>query len=352
MPISATDTITLAFRHTKRQLIEPFRFGQWTRLALVGLLAGEMGSGGGVNVPTSFPRQGGSSRHFAQGILPNIDLLTLAVLITILVIAGLAFAILMMYISSVMRFILFDSILAKECRIRQGWQRRQGPGWRLFLWQLGFTAVTLLAMAILFGIPAAIAYSLGWFSSPHNHLVGLILGGIVLFFLLVIFFVVLAVVHVLTKDFVVPQMALEGIGAVEGWRRLLRMMEEEKGGYAGYIGMKIVLAIGAGIVVGIASVAVIFLLAIPAVALGIGAVIAGKTAGLTWDAVTITLAVCFGMILFALLMYLMALIAVPVIVFFPAYSIYFFAPRYRPLSLVLYPSPSPPPTSSFEPQLV
>ena len=54
MPISAVDTITLAFHHTKRQLIQPFRFWQWTRLAFVGLLAGEMGSGGSFNVPSNF----------------------------------------------------------------------------------------------------------------------------------------------------------------------------------------------------------------------------------------------------------------------------------------------------------
>ena len=34
--------------------------------------------------------------------------------------------------------------------------------------------------------------------------------------------------------------------------------------------------------------------------------------------------------------YLVSLISVPAIVFFPAYSIYFFAARYRPLSLALY----------------
>jgi len=353
LPIGAVDTITLAFRHTKRQLIEPFRFGQWTRLALVGLLAGEMGSNGGsFNVPSSFPHQGGgSSRHFAQQVLPNIDPVMLAVLITILVIAALAFGLLMMYIGSVMRFILFDSILAKECHIRQGWRRRQGPGWRLFLWQLGFSLVTLLAMAILLGVPAAIAFALGWFKAPHDHLAGLIIGGIILFFLLVAFFVVVAVVHVLTKDFVVPQMALEEVGAVEGWRRLLRMLENEKGGYAAYIGMKIVLAIGAGIVIGLASVAVILLLAIPAIALGVGAVIAGKAAGITWNVLTITLAVVVGCILFAILMYLMALISVPAIVFFPAYSIYFFAARYRPLSMALYPPPpqAPPVEPPAEP---
>jgi hypothetical protein len=350
LPISATDTITLAFRHTKRQLIEPFRFWQWTRLALVGLLAGEMGSSGSFNVPTNFPHQGGSSRHLAQQVLPNIDPVRLVALITILIVAGLVFGILLMYISSVMRFILFDSILAKECHIRQGWQRRQDDGWRFFLWQLGFAAVTLLAMAILFGIPAAIAYSLGWFKAPHDHLAGLILGGILMFFVLFIFFVVVAVIHVLTKDFVVPQMALEGIGAIEGWRRLLRLLEAEKGGYAGYVGMKIVLAIGSGIVIGLASVVLIFLLLVPIIALGLGAVLAGKAAGLTWNVLTITMAVVVGCVLFVAFMYLMALISVPVIVFFPAYAIYFFAPRYRSLSLVLYPPPPSPPPLAFAPE--
>jgi hypothetical protein len=34
--------------------------------------------------------------------------------------------------------------------------------------------------------------------------------------------------------------------------------------------------------------------------------------------------------------FLVSLVSVPVIVFFPAFSIYFFAPRYRPLSVALY----------------
>jgi hypothetical protein len=41
-------------------------------------------------------------------------------------------------------------------------------------------------------------------------------------------------------------------------------------------------------------------------------------------------------------LYVIALISVPVIVFFPAYSIYFFAARYPRLSAVLYPPPPAP----------
>jgi hypothetical protein len=341
LPISAVDTITLAFQHTKRQLSQPFRFWQWTRLAFVGLLAGEMGSGGGFNFPTSFPRQTGSSRHFLEQGFPRIDPAILGGLIAVLVIAGLVFMIVLMYVSSVMRFILFDSVLTRECHIRQGWTRRQEPGWKYFLWQLGFTLATLAGLAILLGIPAGFAFGMGWFNPPREHVAALVLSGIVVFFLLMLFFLIVAVVHVFTKDFVVPQMALEGIGPVEGWRRLWPLLLAEQGGYAVYVLMKIVLAIGAGIIIGIVSLVLGLIVAIPAAVFGIVAVLTGKTAGLTWNVYTITIAIVVGCIVFAVFFYLTSLIAVPAIVFFPAYAIYFFAARYRPLSLVLYPPPPP-----------
>ena len=57
MPLSATDAMGPAFEHTKAQLFRPFRLSQWTKLALVGLFAGEMGTGGGggpnINIPAS-----------------------------------------------------------------------------------------------------------------------------------------------------------------------------------------------------------------------------------------------------------------------------------------------------------
>ena len=351
MPISAVDTITLAFQHAKRQLVQPFRFWQWTRLALVGLLAGEMGSSGGCNAPANFnfPQQTGTSRHLLDTPFGGVDLATYAGLIAVMVGAAVVFAVVMMYVSSVMRFVLFDSVLAKQCHIRAGWSRRQAAGWKYFLWQIGLALATFAGLMVLVGIPAAIALPLGWFKQPSDHLLGLVVGGILVLFAFLIFVIAVVLVQVLTKDFVVPQMALEGIGAVEGWRRLWPMIEAEMGGYAAYVGMKIVLAIGAGIVIGIASLIVGLIVAIPAVALGVVAAITGETAGLNWNVFTITAAVVLGCVLVAILLYLMALIAVPAIVFFPAYSIYFFAARYRALSLVLYPPLQPPPTPTARP---
>ena len=351
MPISAVDVITLAIQHTKQQLFKPFRFWQWTRLAFVGLLAGELGSGGNFNFSKQFNRPP-SPGHASWGeLFPKIDPAILATVITVLVVSGLVLFIVITYISSVMRFILFDSILAKQCNIRDGWNRRQDSGLKYFLWQLGLMLVTLAGAVIIIGIPAAFAFGAGWFKAPRAHLGQLILAGIAVFGLFVIFMIAIAFVHVLTKDFVVPQMALEGIGAVEGWRRLWPMIRSEMQGYAVYVGMKIVLAIVAGIAVTIITVILAVMIAVPIVGVVIAAAVAGRTTGLTWNVFTITAVVVAGCTLFAIFFFLVSMISVPVIVFFPAYSIYFFAPRYRPLGVTLYPPPpqapaAPPPYST------
>ncbi len=348
MPISSVDTIPLAFRHTKQQLLQPFRFGQWNRLAIVGLLAGELGSSGGCSGPSNFniPHHPGGSQHFLDPGLWSTDPALFAALTAVLVVAGLLFGILLMYVSSVMRFILFDSVVTKECHIRQSWTRRQAPGLKYFLFKLLYLLTTLGGVVILVGIPAAFAFAVGWLKTPKEHLLPLIFGGIVLFFLLLGFVLALAIIFVFTKDFVVPQMALENISVTEGWRRLWGMIKAEKGVYAGYLGMKIVMAIGAAVMVGIAAMILGLVIAIPTIGLSILAVLTGKSAGLTWNAFTITLAVVVGSILLAGFLYLVSLLSVPVIVFFPAYSIYFFAARYPALAAVLYQAP-PAPTGAF-----
>src|SRR5258708_34120954 len=46
MPVSAVDCVQPALQHTREQLFTRFRFGQWSRLALVGILAAELHVGG------------------------------------------------------------------------------------------------------------------------------------------------------------------------------------------------------------------------------------------------------------------------------------------------------------------
>ena len=338
MLTTAVDAITPALEHTKQQLFKRFQIGQWTKLAFVGLLAGELGTNGFNRSTFRLPSHGGGPPpHLPVGIDPAL----LAAFITAAVIAAVAIGIILMFVSSVMRFVLFDSIITRECHIRWSWSHRLGPGWRYFAWKLLYLILTVAGIGVLVGIPLAWAFAKGWLKQPKEHLPALALGGGILFLIFFTFFLTTAVILVLTKDFVVPQMALENIDVMEGWRRLWPMMKAEKGAYASYIVMKIVLAIVARILVGIATLLLGLILVIPSAALGLLAVLTGKTAGLTWNAHTIALAVVIGCVLLAFFLYLVSLVYVPAIVFFPAYSMYFFSARYPRLAAVLYTAPAP-----------
>src|SRR5579883_2165141 len=153
-----------------------------------------------------------------------------------------------------------------------------------------------------------------------------------------VFGLLLHLIAVLAKDFVVPIMALDGVGVIEGWRRFLAILKQSPGSHAGYIAMKIVLAIGASVIFGVAAAIAAIFVMIPA-----------KSAGMVWNAPTITAAIVAGTIVVGVLIYAVALACVPIAVFFPAYAMYFLAERYPALHTRLYPSYPPPPPPPLTP---
>lgn len=328
MPVSAVDVIVPAFERMKRQLFQPFRFGQWLRYAVVGLLAGEMGAGG--NAGARFPMNASNSRGnpFPSGI-PNSPLFIAG--IALLVLLALVVAVILIYVSSRMRFVLFDSVVAGECRIREYWARRSAPAFRYFVFQLLFGIVSIFGLLLIVGVPVLMAVTQGLFREPRSHLAALILGGLVILVLFLIWLTGVAIVQVLTKDFVVPQMAMDDVTASEGWKRLWRIMQPEKLSFAGYLGMKLLLSIAASVAIGIVAFILLMVVLVP---VGV-AILGGQAAGLTWNVATIAIAVAVGLVVVPIILLGLALISAPSIVFFPAYSIQFFADRYPPLRAAL-----------------
>jgi len=350
LPLSAVDCVQPALQHTREQLFTHFRWGQWSRLALVGILAAELHVGGcnlgnGFNgnwprphrnqteflpssaMPHGFPPflPGQISQHIGQ----FIGLIVLGILVLFMLM------VVFIYINSVFRFILFDSVLRRECSISQGWGRWHRAGRRFFLWQIVFLISTWLLLGILIGLPLALAFAAGWMRDLREHVGRLIIGGILLVGLFFVFALAAAVVQSLAKDFLVPVMALEDLDFADGWHRLLAMIGREKGRYIVYLLLKVVLSIAAAILFSIIAIIPALFIVIPAVV----AVIAAHAAGMGWNVTTISLAIIFGSLLFLLLIYFVALVCVPGTVFFPAYAMHFFASRYPNLDALLHPAP-------------
>ncbi len=282
-------------------------------------------------MPSSFPPF--DPRHIPEHLWQFIGLIVLGIFA--LVVLGFVF----LYISSVFRFILFDSVLRRQCSISEGWRKWHRAGGRFFLWQIVFLISTWLSMAVLVGVPLVLAMAAGWTTDLKEHILRLAIGGIFLFGVLLLFFLAAIVVQVLAKDFLVPLMALENLDFADGWHRLLAMIRLEKGQYLLYLLLKLALAIAAGILFGIITIIPALFVIVP----GVVAVLAGRAAGLGWSVTTVSLAIIFGSVLVAILIYLIALVCVPATVFFPAYAIHFFAGRYPTLNSLLNPAPPPMP---------
>jgi hypothetical protein len=187
-------------------------------------------------------------------------------------------------------------------------------------------------------LPLALALAAGWTTDLKEHVGRLIVGVILLVGLFGVFILTAAVVQVLARDFLVPIMALENLDFADGWHRLLAVIRPEKGRFAIYLLLKLVLSIAAAILFGIIALIPGLFIFVPAAV----AVVAGHAAGMGWNVTTISLAIIFGTLLLLLFIYLIALVSVPATVFFPAYAIYFFAARYPTLNALLNPAPAPP----------
>jgi len=351
VPVSAVDCVQPALQHAREQLFTRFRFGQWSRLALVGILAAELHVGGCNfgNFGSNWPRVPHKNQNFLQSSIPHSlppfnpahiseHLGQFLGLILVGIFAFIVLAFVFLYISSVFRFILFDSVLRRQCSIGEGWGKWRRAGGRFFLWQIVFQIAVWLFLLVLVGIPLGVAFAAGWTTNLREHVGRLIVGLILLVGLFGVFALTAAVVQVLAKDFLVPIMALDDLDFADGWHRLLAMIRPEKGRYAVYLLLKLVLSIAAAILFGIIAIVPALFIFLPAAV----AVIAGHEAGMGWSVTTISLAIIFGTVLLLLLIYLIALVSVPATVFFPAYAMYFLAARYPNLDALLNPAPAPP----------
>ncbi len=359
MPVSAVDCVQPALQHTRQQLFTRFRWGQWSRLALVGILAAELHVGGcnfgNLNFPINHPRrseQGFLSLSSLPSGWPPFNPAHISDhigqflgLIVVGIFAFIVLSLVFLYINSVFRFVLFDSVLRKECLISEGWRRWRRAGGRFFLWQIVFQIAALLFLAVLIGVPVALAMAAGWAADLKEHIGRLIVGVILLVGLFLLFILVAGVVQVLARDFLVPIMALDDLDFADGWHRLLAMIRLEKGRFAIYLLLKLVLSIAAGILFGLITIIPALFVVVP----GVVAVLAGRAAGMGWNVNTISLAIIFGTMLLFLLIYLIALVCVPATVFFPAYALHFLASRYPNLDALLNPAPATPPAPELPP---
>lgn len=353
MPVlSATDCVSPAFQRTVQYMFRPFRFAFWVRLATLGFLTGEF-AGGGFNFPTSFPTHPMDSGSRHPSIPPHTwppSWFTPAHIIGIAVAVGILFflvTLLFLYISSVLRFVLFDTVLHGEAHIRAGWRKWRVAGRKFFVWQLLVAFVGWALLLACIGLPLLMLYTshhIGFWFMDATAVAVLALSFLGWF----VFALAFGVVIVLAKDFVVPIMALEGVGWQEGWNRFFVIARGHASEYVLYLVMKIVQRIAAGIGHTLLVFMLVLILIVPGIVAGVAGVAIAAGATTAVKALMITLGIVALMVAMLLVIAFSAFVGAPISYFFPAYAIYFFAGRYAPLGEIIFPAPPAPPSPAPE----
>jgi hypothetical protein len=348
--LSAIDAFSPAISRVGDMLFRPFRLGVWLKMGFIGLLGGGLATFSmkanfrGPMVPRQLP--GGEvpsdPLYEIQRAIRSVHLADYFHIIVAVLAVVIVIALIFLYLSCRFRFILFDSVISGRPTVGRGWRQYASQANRYFGFWLAFRLVTWTAMVFIVGVPLWHAYKGGVFSGDNSIgalfqvLASIALGAIAAG-------AAFAIVSTLMKDFIMPIMALDNLLLGDAWSALWRVIASEPGAWAGYLGMKVVFAIGGSIGLGIASVIAMipaaFIIGIPVALLVVPGIFILKSGATAVAVILFTIAALLAAAGFCCL-YMM--LAAPLSVFFPAYAFYFFGGRYPKLGALLWPQTPPP----------
>ncbi|NLA39070.1 MAG: hypothetical protein GX882_06770 [Methanomicrobiales archaeon] len=284
-----------AFNRTKN-LLWPFKWGVWLRLAVIALFVG-----GGISMPNLFQYQFDGS-DFAAGTIGSSAASVATIILVILAVAivvGLIWA----FIGAAMQFVFVDMLSTGDIHIRRFFRGRLGKGVRLLLFEIFLAAIMILAVAalafVLFGF---------WRTDAVAPLLLIALIPLIL-----VAAILLGLVLLLTTDFVVPIMVSEDCGIIAGWRRLTGVISSQFWQTIVYIITRFVLGLVAAIAQAILVIIALLVIAIPFALIGI------VFLGVLQEKIVLLLALGVPYLIIAIPVVL--LIAVPFVTFFRYYAL-------------------------------
>lgn len=338
-PISAVDSVAPAIERTKEFLFRPFKWSTYLKLGLVAILTEGLGS----NFHSSSPHvdHGG---HGGMGATPHFPPFHITPQwIAIGVAAGLLamiLSIVIFYLITRLRFAFFHSLTRNVKEIAPGWRLYREQASRFF-WLNIVVGICFMVVLVLVAIPFAAGF---WrLFQAHQQGVpfdfGLFLGLILpLIPIMILLGVAAFLSELILRDWMLPHIALDDATAGEAWRQVLARIKAEKRQFIVYAILRVILPT-------IASIAVIFVLAIP------GLLLAGTIAAMEWGIhsaftgssgtswlVGIALEVFFGLVAFGFALLASICIGGPLSTGVREYALIFYGGRYKALGDILYPS--------------
>lgn len=233
---SATQAISPAIDRTKRYLFQPFEWGTYLKLAAVACIT----EGLSANSNFSWNQQSSSSTSVPSTVSFSgaaIALIVIGVLVCI------AIGIFLFYLITRLRFAFFHCLAHQSKLIRPAWRLYGAQAMRFFKASLVvglifFCIFVLVALPFVFGFYRL--YQSSQAGGPFD------LGGFFLLFLPffgIVFCLCLIAyaIDAVLRDFILPHMALENLSFLQSWAAAKTRIGAEKGSFALYLLMRLIL---------------------------------------------------------------------------------------------------------------
>lgn len=334
-PVAATRALVAAFQDTVDLLVKPLDAVRWLKLSVLCLFLG----GGTPSAAFNWSLGSLPGDIGLHGLMAKVRA-TVAEhiwLIAVVTLAALGLLLGLLYLRSVFRFVLVDAIVKREVRFRTALRETRRAGRSYFRWLL--VAVVTITVALIGGGALAYPYlrsavSAGMRSPAFWATLVAILTLDVLIGLAV------AMVIVLTDDFVVPMMYAEDLPLLAGWRKLHSKLRAEVGAFGVYVFLRFCVGVAA-------SVLTLFLLFPLLLGLFSGAIVTGALAVLglhllgfawSWNPVSISITSAALAVLISLMLVVLSVVGMPAQVLIQDFGIRFLASRCPSIEAILPPT--------------
>lgn len=220
MRIAYFEPLSRAWDRTRVILWQPFDLTNWLLLAFAAWVAGfttDTGSAAAFRADENdFGRRPWDGfDHAVDSLAASAVWLPLVVLGIMI---GVAFAVLLLWVTSRFKFIYLDSVIRGRAEIVEPWTKFESLGNSLFLWRLCF-ALACIAGAVLVMI-AFFAPAAGF--SVHDALSGLsVAAGIFGVMGLTVFGILATYIGLFTESFVIPIMYRYDFKVLDAWKAFL-----------------------------------------------------------------------------------------------------------------------------------
>lgn len=314
------DAVDGALQRTKNTLFEPFGFWKWIKLGIIILLLGGGGGGGGSNFSSPGQQNWGEEfglepdfQAFDEMVGQFLQQYLLFILLGVFFFIGLI--LLFSYISNVMEFVFVNSLVTDTVAFWEYSRKYLRKGFHLFIIRLvlGLIFLVLIIAAML----PMILPVLNSLNTLENLDVGMFLGGIAVF--LVVLFI-LAIIAGIIQSFInlsIPLAMYQDMGIIAAFRIVFGKFREDWGQIIVYWLIRIVIRLVAGIIVLIIALIVLLVLLGIFSLLGFGLYMlltAGAGLGVD-DTMFWVVMVPFGLVLLIVIIIFALLVSVPVPVF-------------------------------------